>query len=117
MAAVDPSAPVREMVTLDQEVQTSLWQERLVAILSAFFGSAAALLAGLGLYGSLASSVEQRRREIGIRIAVGARRIHVLRALCSPIAVAVSVGTAAGLAASVYLLRLTAKLLYGDASV
>jgi predicted permease len=113
VSAVDPAAPVREMLTLDQEVQTSLWQERLVAILSAFFGAAAALLAGLGLYGSLASSVEQRRREIGIRIAIGARRIHILRALCSPIALAVSVGTAAGLAASVYLLRLTAKLLYG----
>ena len=64
MAEIDPTVPLAEVVTLDQEVETSLWQERLVAVLSAFFGGAAVLLAGIGLYGSLAYSVEQRRREV-----------------------------------------------------
>jgi putative ABC transport system permease protein len=91
----------------------SLWQERLVAILSAFFGGAAALLAAIGLYGSLAYSVEQRRREIGIRVAVGARFGHIAQAVCSPIALAVSLGVAAGVTASAMLLRLTGHLLYG----
>jgi predicted permease len=113
LAALDPAVPLVEVLTLDQEVETSLWQERLVAILSAFFGGAAVLLAGIGLYGSLAYSVEQRRREIGIRVAVGARFGHIVRAVCSPIALAVSLGVAAGLAASALLLRLTGRLLYG----
>ncbi|HTX33700.1 MAG TPA: ADOP family duplicated permease [Bryobacteraceae bacterium] len=113
LASLDPAVPVREILTLDSEVETSLWQERLVAILSAFFGGAAALLAGIGLYGSLALSVEQRRREIGIRVAIGARLVHILRALCGPIAVAVGLGAAAGLTASAFLLRLTERLLYG----
>ncbi len=113
LAEVDPAVPLREILTLDREVETSLWQERLVALLSAFFGGAAALLAGIGLYGSLACSVEQRRREIGIRVAVGARLVHVVRALCGPIAPAIALGAAAGLAASAFLLRLTERLLYG----
>jgi len=113
LAALDPSVPLREILTLDREVETSLWQERLVAILSAFFGGAAALLAAIGLYGSLAYSVEQRRREIGIRVAVGARLVHILQAVCSPMALAVSLGVAAGLAACAFLLRLTGRLLYG----
>ena len=113
VAAIDPAVPVRDVLTLDGEVETSLWQERLVAILSAFFGGAAALLAAIGLYGSLAGSLEQRRREIGIRVAVGARFSHIVRALCSPIALAVSTGTLAGVAASLFLLRLTSRLLYG----
>jgi predicted permease len=113
LAAIDPAVPLREMVTLDREVETSLWQERLVAILSAFFGGAAALLAAIGLYGSLASSVVQRRREIGIRVAVGARLLHIVRALCSPVALAVALGVALGLTAWAFLLRLTARLLYG----
>ena len=112
-AEIDPSVPLRDLLTLDREVEISLWQERLVAILSAFFGGAAALLAAIGLYGSLACSVEQRRREIAIRVAVGARMAHILRALCSPVAAAVFAGTALGLGVSSYLLRLTARLLYG----
>ena len=113
LAAIDPTVPLAEVVTLDQEVETSLWQERLVAVLSAFFGCAALLLAGIGLYGSLAYSVEQRRREIGIRVAVGARFRHIAQAVCGPVAVAVGLGVALGLAASAVLLRLTGKLLFG----
>jgi predicted permease len=113
LAALDSAVPLVEVLTLDQEVETSLWQERLVAILSAFFGGAAVLLAGIGLYGSLAYSVEQRRREIGIRVAVGARFGHIVEAVCSPMALAVSLGVAAGAAASALLLRLTGHLLFG----
>jgi predicted permease len=113
LAALDPAVPLVETLTLNEEVETSLWQERLVAILSAFFGGAAALLAAIGLYGSLAYSVEQRRREIGIRVAVGARFGHIAQAVCSPIALAVSLGVAAGVTASAMLLRLTGHLLYG----
>lgn len=113
IAALDPAVPLVETLTLDQEVETSLWQERLVAILAAFFGGAAVLLAGIGLYGSLAYSVEQRRREIGIRVAVGASFGHIVRAVCSPMAGAVALGMAGGAAAAALLLRLTTHLLFG----
>ncbi len=109
----DPGVPLEEALTLDSEIRNSLWQERLVAILSAFFGIASVSLAAVGLYGALAVSVAHRRRELGIRIAMGARLRHVLRAVCSPMAAGVGCGLAAGLAASAWLLRLTRALLYG----
>jgi predicted permease len=113
LRAVDPAVPLVEAHTLDEEIRASLWQERLVAILSAFFGITAVLLAAIGLYGALSLSVAQRRRELGIRVAIGARLGHVLRTVCSPMAAGVACGVAAGIAASVALLRVTRALLYG----
>jgi ABC-type antimicrobial peptide transport system permease subunit len=110
---LDPGVPLTEVATLDSEVRTSLWQERLVAILSAFFGAASVALAAIGLYGALALSVAQRRRELGIRLAVGARLRHVLQTVCSPMAAGVAVGVAAGLLAAVWLLKFTRSLLFG----
>jgi hypothetical protein len=110
---LDPGVPLVEVATLDAEVRASLWQERLVAILAAFFGAAAVTLAGIGLYGALALSVAERRRELGIRVAVGAQARHVASAVCEPIAVGVACGIAAGLLAAGWLLRLTRALLFG----
>ncbi len=108
-----PTVPLIEALTIEHEIQTSLWQERLVALLSGFFGLAAVLLAGIGLYGSLAQSVAQRSRELGIRMAIGASFRHIVRSICGPMALALFGGLAAGLLAAMLLLRFTARLLFG----
>lgn len=110
---LDAGVPLTETLTLESEIAASLWQERLVAILSAFFGIASVALAAIGLYGALALSVTQRRRELGIRVAIGAQLRDVIRTVCSPVAVALGCGAGAGLLASVWLLHLTRALLYG----
>jgi macrolide transport system ATP-binding/permease protein len=113
IAEVDAGVPLIEVSTLEQEIQASLWQERLVALLSAFFGAIAIALAGIGMYGALAFSVARRTRELGIRIAVGARVRHIVRTVCAPVMVALASGVAAGLVVSVFLLRWTERLLFG----
>ena len=112
-AAVGSGVPLVESFTLDQEVQDSLWQERLVAILAAFFGVTSVLLAAIGLYTALARSVARRTRELGIRIAIGARIRHIVETVGEPLAWAVACGLVGGFAASAALLRLTRALLYG----
>jgi predicted permease len=117
LGSLDAGVPLLEVLTLDEEVRTSLWQERLVALLSAFFGIASVMLAAIGLYGALAWSVTRRRRELGIRLAVGARIRHILETVCSPMALAVGCGLAAGLVGSAALLRVAQSLLFGVRAV
>jgi predicted permease len=110
---LDPAVPMMEAATLEQEVQNSLWQEKLVALLSAFFGITALALSGLGLYGALSYSVARRTRELGIRIAVGARVAHILQTVCARMLWPVGIGLVAGLAFCASVLRVTKHLLYG----
>jgi len=112
LARLDPGVPLVEVFTLEQEIQTSLWQERLVALLAAFFGVVSIVLAGIGLYGVLTYTVTQRAHELGIRVAVGARASHIVRTVCAPIVAAVAYGLAAGALGCAFLLRLTGGLLY-----
>jgi predicted permease len=112
-SAVDPAVPTIEAETLDQEVRDTLWQERLVAVLSAFFGIAAVVLAAIGLYGALARSVSQHSRDLAVRLAIGARVRHVIAAVGRPAAIAIACGLLLGLAGASALLRLAATLLYG----
>jgi predicted permease len=76
--ALDPELPVIEVLTLREEVEASLWQERLLALLSTTFGAIAALLASSGLYGALDYAVKSRAREIGVRMAVGAEPARIV---------------------------------------
>ena len=110
---VDSGVPLVEALTIEQEIQTSLWQEKLVALLAAFFGLASVLLAAIGLYGTLSFSVAQRARELGIRVAIGAHSAHIVRTVSGPLAAAVGCGLVAGTLASIFLLKITEKLLYG----
>jgi len=104
--------PLVEVATLEQEVQNSLWQERLVAGLAAFFSLVALLLAAIGLYGTLAYSVSRRKRELGIRIAIGARVTHILQTVCGRMTWAVLAGIAVGWAISAVVLRFTRSFLF-----
>lgn len=113
LRGLDPRVPLIEAFTLEQEVQTSLWQERLVTILAGFFGVVALLLSALGLYGTMTYSVARRARELGIRIAIGAQVWDIASAVCGRLFWSLIIGLAAGMFATLFLLRLAANLLFG----
>jgi putative ABC transport system permease protein len=98
---------------LAEQIDGSLTQERVVAMLAGFFGALALLLAGLGLYGVTSYAVSRQRTEIGIRMALGAAPHSVVRLVLSRVTMLVAVGIAAGAAASLWASQFVSTLLYG----
>ncbi|MGH9793782.1 MAG: ABC transporter permease [Candidatus Acidiferrales bacterium] len=107
-----PQTAIR-MVTLRTQVADSLAQDRLLAIVSAFFGGLALLLSSVGLYGLLAHSVARRRREIGIRMALGSTPERILRMIVGDGLRLVVIGVVLGVFAAVAATRLLATFLFG----
>lgn len=99
--------------TLDDYVDAALSQERLIAMLSAFFGSLALLLSAIGLYGTTAYSVVRRRAEIGIRLALGASPAGVVRTVLSRTGALVLGGIVVGGVAAWWASRFVSALLFG----
>jgi len=99
--------------TVRQNIDRSILQERVTAMLSAFFGALALLLAAIGLYGLMAYAVTQRTREIGIRMALGAKRSGVLRIVLREVIVLVGTGVGIGLPCALAATRLIGHMLYG----
>ena len=112
-AALAPGIAFTEIHTLAEEVDFSAAPERLTAILASIFGLFATLLAAVGLYGLLAYSVAQRQREIGIRMALGARPRAIAKLVGGQALVLVAIGVALGLAGAFLLAPLAGALLYG----
>jgi predicted permease len=97
---IDPQLVISEMRTLDDQINRSVSDERLLAFLSVGFAALATLLAVVGLYGVLAFVVARRTREIGIRIALGAQRRSVIRLVANEMGLVVLCGLAVGVAAA-----------------
>ncbi|MGH9452948.1 MAG: FtsX-like permease family protein, partial [Terriglobia bacterium] len=105
--------PILGFRTLTEQVNRSLGQEQLVAELSSFFGLLALLLASIGLYGVTTYTVAQRTNEIGIRMALGARRSDVLSMVLREALQLVAMGTACGVPLALAFARLISSQLYG----
>ena len=110
---LDPNLPVFNIKTFDDQINESISRERLIALLSSFFGLIALLLAALGLYGVMAHAVARRTREIGIRMALGAQASNVLWLVLRDTLLLVSVGVAIGLPVALAAVRLTRGWLFG----
>jgi putative ABC transport system permease protein len=111
IAALDSNLPV-DLLTMDQILADSLSRQRFSIQLMAAFAALAGVLAVMGIYGVLAYLVDQRRREFGIRIALGARSADVLALVLRQGLVPVIAGLIAGMAGALILTRLLKSLLY-----
>jgi predicted permease len=110
---VDASVPLDDMRTVRKQMDISLLTERLLATLSSVFGCLATLLAALGLYGVMAFIVARRTREIGIRMALGARCGSVIWMVMRETLTLAGIGVALGLAAASAATRLIQAQLFG----
>jgi predicted permease len=102
-----------EFHTLAEQVDDSLVQERMLALLSGFFGALALLLAMVGLYGTLSYLVAQRQTEFGIRMALGAGPGSILRLVMRSVFAVLAVGVVAGIGLSLAATRVLQQLLFG----
>jgi putative ABC transport system permease protein len=110
---VDPDLPVFRVMDMEAVVANSMVQRRLSTLLLSVFAFIALLLAIVGLYGLMSYSVAQRTREIGIRMAIGAMQLNVLRMILLQGMFLVTIGIAIGLAGAFAATRLMATLLFG----
>jgi predicted permease len=111
-----PGIPVPVMTSMMTTVDDSLSAERTMALLSVFFAGCALLVTAIGLYGTLAYATARRTSEIGIRMALGARRAQVVRLVCSQNALVAVAGTMAGLIVAVLASKALASFLYGTSA-
>jgi ABC-type antimicrobial peptide transport system permease subunit len=112
MRKIDPRLPFREIRTMRRDVDDSLWAERTLAAIGSALSVLAATIACVGLYGLLSYTLEQRRREIGIRVALGARPVDIGRATVLRVLSMLSAGAGLGIAAAVPAARLLESVLF-----
>jgi predicted permease len=113
-AALARTEPATAFVfrTFDQFIDATVTQERLITMLSSFFGGLALLLAGIGLYGIVAQAVRTRQGEIGLRMALGAQPAGIVRLVFRRVGVLIVVGLALGLAGSFWAAQFVGPLLF-----
>ncbi len=112
MRQIDPRLPFREVRTMRSDVDDSLWAERTLATVGSGLSMLAALIACVGLYGLLSYTVAQRRAEIAIRIALGARPADIGRATLRGSVIILLAGAALGIAAAVPAAHLIGSMLF-----
>jgi putative ABC transport system permease protein len=115
VTSIDRAMPVDRIETMEQLVSGSLAHPRFRTVILVAFSILALVMASIGIYGVMNYLVIQRTREFGIRLSVGATQSDVLRLVLGRAAALIGAGTCLGLAGSVLLVRLIAKLLFGTA--
>jgi predicted permease len=111
--SIDPNLPITGVTTLDEQVSGSIARQRLVAQLSTFFGLLAVFLSCIGIYGLMSYMVSRRTNEIGVRMALGARRSSVSWLVMREILLLVSIGAAIGVPVTLAGSRLISNMLFG----
>jgi putative ABC transport system permease protein len=110
--AIDPAQPVANIRTFEQVIADSVAPRRVAVVLLGVFAGAAVLLASVGIYGVISFLVVQRTHEIGVRMALGAQRVDVLRMVIGRALKLVGLGSAAGLVLAFFSTRALQALLY-----
>jgi putative ABC transport system permease protein len=113
VAEIDPDTPAANLSPLEQNLDDQVRNMRIYMLCLGIFGTAAVILAATGIYGVMAYSVAERTREIGIRIALGARNADVLKMIFSQAGRVIGAGLAIGLAGAVALTGIIKSTLYG----
>ncbi len=111
-AQLAPSIPAPVVTTMDDVLNKSVSAERMMALLALFFAGCALLVTAIGLYGTLAYATARRTSEIGIRMALGARRVGVVAMVFRENVLIAAVGTGVGLVAAILASRALASFLY-----
>jgi predicted permease len=111
--SLDPEVPAFDVQTMQGRLSDSLARQRFATFLLGVFAAIALLLAAIGIYGQLAYSVNQRTHEIGIRLALGAQPVAILRMVVRQSMILVTVGTVIGLGGAIALTRVMSSMLYG----
>ena len=112
-ARMAPEIPAPAMTTISGDIDASITGERMMAMLSVFFAGCALLVTGIGLYGTLSYATARRTSEIGIRMALGARRAQVVGMVFRENAWIAACGSAGGLAVALFAAKALAGFLYG----
>jgi predicted permease len=110
---VDGKLRATDVRTLDENLSRSILRERMLGMLSGLFGALSLILVSVGVYGVMAFQVARRQKEIGIRMALGARPVQVTGMVLAETAVPVGAGVGMGLLGAFGLTRLAEKMLYG----
>jgi predicted permease len=113
---LDPSQPIYHVETIDEVLSESLARQKTIAVLLGIFALLALTLAAIGIYGVIAYSVAQRRREIGLRMAVGSSRANILLLMLREAAAFTGIGVLAGLIAALAGAHLASALLFQTSS-
>ena len=110
---LDPAMPVYSLKTLQSQLDERLLTDRLVALLSAGFGLLATVLASVGLYGVMAFVVARRRKELGIRLALGAQPSQLIWMVMREVLLLLAIGLAVGIPSAMALGKYVSSQLYG----
>lgn len=113
VAEVDPNTPAADLRPLEQNLDDQVRNMRIYILCLGIFGTVAAILAATGIYGVMTYSVAERTREIGVRMALGAGSVDVLKMIFSQVGRLIGLGVALGLAGAMALTGLIKSALYG----